>query len=125
MIVGVFSLVMLVLSEGLALPLSRLFVGYDRALMELTLRAFRVFSVSFLFCGLPIFGSSFFTALNDGLTSAVISFLRTVVFQTASVLLLPLVLGPDGIWYSLIAAELAAAAVTSALWRKKRSEYQY
>ncbi len=83
-------------------------------------KANQVFS---LLCGVPIFGSSFFTALNDGLTSALISFLRTVVFQVAAVLLLPLLFGLDGIWYSLIVAELAAAAVTVFFWVKKREVY--
>ena len=124
-VVGIVSVAMLALSEALALPLSRLFVGYDAALMALTLRAFRVFSFSFLLCGFPIFGSSFFTALNDGLTSAAISFLRTMVFQVASVLLLPGLLGLDGIWLSLIAAELAAAAVTAGMLIWKRSKYNY
>ena len=124
-VVLIFSAAMLALSEGLALPLSRLFVGYDAELMALTLGAFRVFSFSFLLCGIPIFGSSFFTALNDGLTSAAISFLRTVVFQCASVLLLPRLLGVAGIWYSLIVAELAAAAVTAAFWRAKQKTYGY
>ena len=122
-IIGVFSCVMLLMGEVLARPLARVFVGYDEELMAVTLHAFRIYSFTFLLCGVPIFGSSFFTALNDGLTSAIISFLRTVVFQVAAVLLLPLLLGLDGIWYSLIVAELAAAAVTVFFWVKKRAVY--
>ena len=117
------SIVMLFLGEVLARPLAHIFVGYDEELMDVTLHAFRIYSFTFLLCGVPIFGSSFFTALNDGLTSALISFLRTVVFQVAAVLLLPLLFGLDGIWYSLIVAELAAAAVTVFFWVKKREVY--
>ena len=122
-VIGVFSVIMLLLGEVLARPLARIFVGYDEELMDVTLHAFRIYSFTFLLCGVPIFGSSFFTALNDGLTSALISFLRTVVFQVAAVLLLPLLFGLDGIWYSLIVAELAAAAVTVFFWMKKREVY--
>lgn len=89
---------MLLLSELLARPLSMLFVGYDDGLLALTLRGFRIFSFSFLFAGVAVFGSSFFTALNDGLTSALISFLRTLVFQIAFAVALPLALGVDGVW---------------------------
>ena len=78
--------------EVFAVPLAELFVGYDTALMDTTVWGFRIFAVSFLFMGYAIFGSSFFTVLNDGLTSALISFLRTLLFQAASVLLLPLLL---------------------------------
>ena len=89
-ITGICSLLMFVLSESLAAPLSYLFVGYDEGLTALTRQGFMIFSFSFLFAGFAIYGSSFFTALNDGLTSAVISFMRTLVFQIAAVLLLPL-----------------------------------
>ena len=122
-VIGAVSVGMLILGEVLARPLARIFVGYDQELMAVTLRAFRIYSFTFLLCGVPIFGSSFFTALNDGLTSALISFLRTVVFQVAAVLLLPLLFGLDGIWYSLIVAELAAAAVTVFFWVRKREVY--
>ena len=122
-VIAAVSVVMLLLGEVLARPLARIFVGYDEELMAVTLHAFRIYSFTFLLCGVPIFGSSIFTALNDGLTSALISFLRTVVFQVAAVLLLPLLFGLDGIWYSLIVAELAAAAVTVFFWVKKREVY--
>ncbi|MDO5702394.1 MAG: MATE family efflux transporter [Lachnospiraceae bacterium] len=110
-ITAVFSVSMLVAGELLAGPLSAVFVGYDKGLVKMTVRAFRIFSFSFLFCGIPIFASSFFTALNDGFTSAAISFLRTIVFQVAAVIILPMLFGLDGIWYSLIVAELTAAIV--------------
>lgn len=124
-IVGVFALLMFAAAELLALPLSRLFVGYDPDLLSLTLRGFRLYSCSFLFSGLAIFGSSFFTALNDGLVSALISFLRTLVFQAAAVLLLPLLWGLDGIWVATAAAELLAVAVTAAFLVGKRRKYHY
>lgn len=124
-VIGAFSLAMLALSLLLALPLSRLFVGYDRELLELTHSGFLIFSFSFLFAGMAIFGSSFFTALNDGLISAFISFMRTMVFQIAAVLILPLFFGIDGIWYSVVVAELMATVVCSVLLVAKKSKYKY
>ncbi len=125
MIICGFSLVMLSLGQLLARPLSRLFVGYDAQLMELTLEGFRIFSFSFLFAGLAIFGSGFFTALNNGLVSAVISFLRTLVFQIAAILLLPLIWGVDGIWISIIVAEAMAALACLVFMLALRKRYQY
>ena len=92
------GVVLTILAMALAGPLAKIFVGYDQGLYDLTRHAFRVFAYSFLLAGFNIFASSFFTALNNGVVSAAISFLRTLIFQTASVLLLPLVLGVDGIW---------------------------
>ncbi len=111
-IIGVTSVSMLVLAEILAYPLAKIFVGYDSALMKLTLGGFRIFSFSFLFAGISIFGSSFFTALNNGLVSALISFLRTLVFQVAAVLILPIFLGISGIWLSIITAEIMSVVIT-------------
>lgn len=116
---------MLLAGELLSRPLAFIFVGYDEKLMDLTVRAFIIFSFSFPLASVPIYGSSFFTALNDGFTSAAISFLRTVVFQVGAVLLLPVIFGVDGIWYSLIVAELTAAAVTVFFWIAKRKKYGY
>ncbi|MBR6793679.1 MAG: MATE family efflux transporter, partial [Clostridia bacterium] len=108
-----------------ASPLSMLFVGYKQALYEMTVRAFRICSFSFLLSGMGIFGSSFFTALNDGLTSALIAFLRTLVFQIAAVFLLPLIWGVDGIWVSIVAAEAMAVAVTLFFLAIHRQKYHY
>lgn len=116
---------MCLLGEVLATPLSRLFVGYDPSLLALTKRGFSIYSLSFLFSGLSIFGSGFFTALNNGLISAIISFLRTLVFQVAAVLLLPLLMGIDGIWLSIVVAELLSALITIALMVKLRRRYGY
>lgn len=124
-IVGIFSAGMLVLGEVLAKPLSILFVGYDAGLLNLTLRGFMIFSFSFLFSGLAIYGSGFFTALNNGLISAIISFLRTLVFQTAAILILPRIWEIDGIWISIVAAEVMAALVTVLFWIGNRKRYHY
>ena len=113
------------LAELLAKPLSMIFVGYDQGLLDLTLRAFLLYSFSFLFSGVGIYGSSFFTALNDGLTSALISFLRTLVFQVAAVLIFPGIWGIDGIWLSIVAAELMSAIVTELFLFTKRKKYHY
>lgn len=124
-IIGIFSICMLILAEILAMPFANIFVGYDDSLMSLTLRAFRIFSFSFLFAGIAVLGSSFFTALNDGLTSALISFLRTLVFQVAAVIIFPLLFKIDGIWMSIVAAELIAALVTVIFVIGKRKKYHY
>ena len=94
-------------------------------LLDLTLRGFMIFSFSFLFAGISIYGSAFFTALNDGLVSALISFLRTLVFQVAAVLIFPLIWEIDGIWFSIVAAELMAAAVTVLFLLGKRQKYLF
>ena len=109
----------------LAGPLSRIFVGYDLQLFELTRRGLSVYSLAFLLMGFNIFGSAFFTALNDGVVSAGISFLRTLLFQVAAVLLLPLIWELDGIWFSIVAAEGAALVITGVLFVKMRSKYHY
>ena len=124
-IIGAFSVAMLAGAEALARPLAAVFVGYDAGLLALTLRGFVMYSFSFLFAGLAIYGSSFFTALGDGLTSALISFLRTLVFQVAAVLIFPLIWGIDGIWLSIVAAELMAAVVTALFLAGKRKQYHY
>jgi len=124
-IIGLCSVAMLGLGYVLARPLSLLFVGYDPVLCQLTVHGFYIFAVSFLFVGFAIFFSGFFTALNDGLTSAIISFLRTLVFQIAAVLLLPLVWGIDGIWWSIVVAELMAAVVGVAFLLIHRKKYHY
>lgn len=119
------GVVMAVLAQVLAAPLARLFVGYDKGLYTLTCHAFRLFSFAFLFAGFNIFASSFFTALNNGLISAVISFLRTLVLQTSSVILLPLIFGVDGIWYAITAAEIFATTISVIFLFAKRKKYHY
>ena len=124
-IVAIAALCMFAAGELLAAPLSRLFVAYDEELLQMTTHAFAIFSFSFLFSGFVINGSSFFTALNDGLTSALISFLRTLVFQVAAVLLFPLLWGVDGICFSIVAAEIMAVLATIFFLLKKQKKYGY
>lgn len=124
-LLGIFAVCMVAGGELLANPLAHMFVGYDAELMKITVSGFRIFAVSFLFMGYAIFGSGFFTALNDGLTSAIISFLRTLVFQVAAVILLPMILGIDGIWYSIIVAEFMAMILSAVFIFAKRKKYHY
>ncbi len=124
-ITGISSVLMFGSSMGLAIPFSKLFVGYNAELLALTSRAFLLFSSAFLFMGFAIFFSSFFTALNDGLTSALISFLRTLIFQVAAVFLLPLLWQTDGIWISVTVAEFMAMSTSLVFLFAKRKKYEY
>lgn len=124
-IISVFSVLMLAAGQILARPLSLVFVGYDEELMEMTVHAFAIFSFSFLMSGFSILGSSFFTALGDGLTSALIAFLRTMVFQCTAVLTLPLIWGLDGIWGAVVVAEVMATLVTALFLIGKQKKYHY
>ena len=119
------SVLMLVAAELLARPLALIFVSYSESLMEMTVYGFRIFAFSFLFMGFAIFGSGFFTALNDGLTSAIISFLRTLVFQIAAVLLLPLFWDLDGIWISIVVAEVMAVLTGLFFLGLKQKKFHY
>jgi len=119
------GLIMTVLGIVLAGPLSKIFVGYDAELFEMTKRGFVIYTLSFLITGINIFGSAFFTALNDGLVSAIISFLRTLLFQVVAVLVLPVFFELDGIWYAVIVAELLAVVVTGTFFVIKREKYKY
>jgi putative MATE family efflux protein len=123
--IGIFGVAMVIAAELLAVPLSNIFVGYDPELYDLTVSGFKIFSLSFIFMGFAIFGSGFFTALNDGLTSALISFLRTLVFQIAAVLLLPLIWGINGVWISIVVAEFMAVVFTVIFLVIKRKQYHY
>lgn len=121
----IVSIIMTVLGVGLAFPLSKLFVGYDAELLEMTTNGMRLYSLSFLLCGFNIFGSAFFTALNNGLISALISFLRTLVLQTTAILILPSLWGINGIWLAIVAAEGLTILVTIILLIKNRNIYHY
>lgn len=117
---------MLILGQVLALPVAQIFVGYDAALLTLTARGFKLYALSFLLMGFNIFSSAFFTALSNGFVSAVISFMRTLVFQIASILILPLIFpGTDGIWLAVVAAELLGLAVTVWFFFRMKSTYHY
>lgn len=123
--ISIFAVMMFAASLALSKPLSYIFVGYDKELLNLTVRAFSIFSFSFLFSGYAIFGSSFFTALNNGLISALISFMRTLVFQIAAVLIFPLIWKVDGIWLSIVAAEVLSVIVTIIFLKANKKKYQY
>lgn len=124
-IIGIFGISMVLAAEITALPLSKIFVGYDAELLSLTVSGYRIFAVSFIFMGFAIFSSGFFTALNDGLTSALISFLRTLVFQTAAVMLLPLLWGIDGVWISIVVAEAMAVVISVVFLDIRQKDYHY
>ena len=122
---GICGIFMFILAQLIATPLARIFVGYDADLFELTRHGFQIYCTTFLVCGLNIYGSSFFTALNNGLLSALISFLRTLVFQISAVLILPIFFAIDGIWSSVLLAELLTLIVTAICIIKMRSRYHY
>ncbi len=124
-IIGASSLSITILGEVIAKPLAMMFVGYDNTLMELTCTAFRIFILSFVFTGFAIFASGFFTALNDGLTSALISFVRTMIFQVAAVIILPIIFGINGIWLSIIVAEFMSVVMSVIFMIIKRKKYNY
>ena len=124
-LLGGLALAMTTAAELLSAPLAGIFVSYDAALLEMTTRGFQIYILSFLFCGFAIYGSSFFTALNNGLISALISFLRTLLFQIVAVLILPVFFGLDGIWWSVVVAEGAAVVLTAAFMVKYRRRYHY
>lgn len=124
-IISIFAVCMLLLAQIFAKSIANIFVGYDSGLMDLTLHAFRISSFAFLFAGFAIYGSAFFTALNNGLISALISFLRTLVFQVAAVIIFPIILGINGIWISIVAAEIIAALVTVIFIFAMRKKYHY
>lgn len=122
---AVSGVVLTILAIVLSSPLAKLFVGYDKELYELTRHAFRLFAYSFLLAGFNIFTSSFFTALNNGAVSAAISFMRTLIFQTSSVLILPIFLGVDGIWWAITVAEFFAFILSLIFLFAKRKKYNY
>lgn len=122
---AVSGVVLTILAIALSSPLAKIFVGYDEELYELTRHAFRLFAYSFLLAGFNIFTSSFFTALNNGAVSAAISFMRTLIFQTSSVLILPMFLGVDGIWWAITVAEFFAFILSLTFLFAKRKKYHY
>ena len=123
--IGSFGVCMVAAAQLLARPLAELFVGYDGNLARMTVSGFRIFALAFIFMGFAIYSSGFFTALNDGLTSALISFLRTLVFQVAAVLILPELWGLTGVWISIVVAEFMAVVLSAAFLVIKRKKYHY
>lgn len=124
-IIAVSAIAMFVLAQTLAKPLAMIFTSYDEALLEMTTHAFSIYSFSFLFCGIGIFGSALFTAMNNGLISALLSFVRTVIFQLAFIFTLPLIWQLDGIWLSSALAEGCAAVVSVIFIIAYRKKYKY
>ena len=124
-IVGIVGIAMFILSIVLASPLSKLFTGGDQALKDLTVRAMIIYSICYLFTGFSMFGSAFFTGLNNGLVSALISFFRTLVFQLAFVFIFPLFMDVDGIWVSIVFAEFISMVMTIIYMIGLRKKYGY
>ncbi len=124
-IIGIFGIAMIAAAEILALPVSMIFASKDEALLEMTVSGFRIFALCFGFMGFAIFTSGFFTALNDGLTSALIAFLRTLVFQCAAILIMPLIWELNGIWGSVVVAELMAFLLGFLFLAIKKKKYEY
>ena len=124
-LIGVVAVVMTGISMVFIPYVSRIFVGYDASLLALTNRAFRLYALSFLIMGFNVYASSFFTALGDGVTSALISFLRTMLFQVIAIIVLPMLLDIDGIWLAITAAELAALAVSVTMFITKDKAFHY
>mgnify|MGYP004558176071 FL=1 len=124
-IMSISGIIMTLLAQALALPLAKVFVGYDEGLFDMTVHAFRVFSFSFILAGINIFASSFFTALNNGAVSAAISFLRTLIFQSTAVIVLPMIWELDGIWLSITVAEVFALIISVTFLAAKRKKYNY
>ncbi|MDE5667048.1 MAG: MATE family efflux transporter [Clostridia bacterium] len=124
-ILAASGVVLSALAQALAVPLAKLFVGYDKELYDLTVHAFRLFSFAFIFSGVAIYSSGFFTALNNGLISAILSVMRSFVFQVAFVFLLPVLFGVDGIWWAMFATEVAATVVATIFFIAKRKKYNY
>lgn len=124
-LIAVVGVLLVAVSMVIASPISKIFVGYDKELFDLTVYAFRIFAVSYLICGFNIFGSAFFTALNNGVVSAIISFLRTLIFECGSVILLPIIIGANGIWGAIIIAEIMALIITIWFLVRKNKIYHY
>lgn len=124
-ILSICGVVLSGLAQALAVPLAKLFVGYDTELFNLTVKAFRMFSFAFIFSGIAIYSSGFFTALNNGLVSAILSFLRALVFQVTFVFLLPFLFGVHGIWWAMFATELSAFIVAVIFFIAFRKKYHY
>lgn len=124
-LMGGAGVLLTLLAEILTVPLVKIFASYDAELFAMTCHGFRLYSLAFALMGINVWGSAFFTALGNGLISATISFLRTLLFQITVVLVLPMFLGIDGIWLAIVAAEFLALIVTVSFFVTKRKKYQY
>ena len=124
-IMSVTGVTMTATAIALAYPLSYAFTGYDQLLLEMTVRGMIIHSFHFIICGLNVFGSAMFTALNNGLISAVISFSRTMIFQCASIIVLPLIFGLDGVWSAVIVSETCSFILTLVFVLTQNEKYGY
>ena len=124
-LIGITSLIMTIIAEITSKILASIFVSYDIELLNMTANAIRIFSISYLISGFNIFSSSFFTALNNGIVSAAISFLRTLLFQIAMIFILPAIWGVNGIWLAVVFAEILALIVSIIFLYINREKYQY
>ena len=124
-IMSVLGITMMVLAQILASPLAKVFVGYDKQLFDMTVHGFRLFSFYFILAGINIYASSFFTALNNGMISAIISFSRTLGFETLAVIILPIFLQLDGVWLAITVAEICAFVISISFLIAKKEEYHY
>ena len=124
-LMSISGIVLMLAAQLLAAPLAHIFVGYDAELLQMTTQAFRCFAFSFVLSGMNIFASSFFTALNNGGISAAISFLRTLIFQTLSVIILPICFGINGIWWANTSAEIFAFVISLVFIIANRKKYNY
>lgn len=124
-LLGIVAIIMTFLSEVFARSLANIFVSYDKELLDLTINAIRLYSLSYIISWFNIYASSFFTALNNGFVSALISFLRTLVFQVIVILILPKIIGLNGIWLSVLVAEIFALIVSLICFIKNKNKYEY
>ena len=119
------GIVMFILPELLSVPLSKIFVGYDEALYHMTLRGLRIYVIAFVLCGYNIFSSSLFTALNNGVISAIISFSRVIIFECGFVIVLPIFLGLDGVWLTFLCTEIVTMIMSTIFILKFKNRYHY
>ena len=124
-IMSILGITMMVLAQILASPLAKVFVGYDKQLFDMTVHGFRLFSFYFILAGINIYASSFFTALNNGMISAIISFSRTLGFETLAVIILPIFLQLDGVWLAITVAEICAFVISISFLIAKKEKYHY
>ena len=124
-IMSILGITMMVLAQMLASPLAKVFVGYDKELFDMTVHGFRLFSFYFILAGINIYASSFFTALNNGMISAIISFSRTLGFETLAVIILPIFLQLDGVWLAITVAEICAFVISISFLIAKKEKYHY
>ncbi len=123
--IAIAAVVLTILAEMMANLLASIFVSYSIELMTLTSHAIRIYSLSFLVAGFNIFASSFFTALNNGFISGLLSFVRTFVFQVVSIIVMPLLFGLDGIWAAISVAEVGALFVSAFFLKEEKKKYGY